>query len=61
MISIYCHFLSNNSVSVYIQSGAVYQFCRSCFGKFPQPNGRSCRYPLPKQTLAIQTEKTNKI
>ena len=40
---------------------SVARFCRSCFGKFPRPNGQYCRYLLPRQALATQTEKNNKI
>ena len=40
---------------------SVTRFCRSCFGKFPWRNGRYCRYLLPRQALATQTEKNHKI
>ena len=40
---------------------SVARFCGSCFGKLPRPNGRYCRYLLPRQALATQTEKNNKI
>ena len=47
-----------------VRSGAVYLsqgFADHVLGSCPRPNGLYCSYPLPRQALATQTEKNNKI